>query len=71
MDWNDVGLWPLGWFAVAIITAGLAETKGRSRWYWFVWALLFGPIATTLVVVWPRPQRAAATPADADRGSNS
>ncbi|MDH6236350.1 hypothetical protein [Cryobacterium sp. CG_9.6] len=40
------------WFALAIITAGLAETKGRRRWFWFVLGLLFGPLATALVVVW-------------------
>ncbi|ANP73495.1 hypothetical protein [Cryobacterium arcticum] len=43
------------WFALAIVTAGLAETKGRRRWVWFLLGLLLGPIATALVVVWARP----------------
>jgi len=43
------------WLALAIVTAGLAEQKGRRRWVWFVLGLLIGPIATALVVVWDRP----------------
>jgi hypothetical protein len=40
------------WLALAIVTTGLAELKGRRRWVWFVLGLLLGPIATALVVVW-------------------
>lgn len=43
------------WLALAIVTAGLAEQKGRRRWVWFVLGLLTGPIATALVAVWERP----------------
>jgi hypothetical protein len=43
------------WFALAIVTAGLAETKGRRRWIWFVLGLLLGPFATALVVIMARP----------------
>lgn len=43
------------WLALAIVTAGLAETKGRRRWLWFVLGLFLGPIATALVVIWERP----------------
>ena len=43
------------WFALAIVTAGLAEFKGRRRWIWFLLGVLLGPLATTLVVVWGRP----------------
>ncbi|MCJ1671968.1 MULTISPECIES: hypothetical protein [unclassified Rathayibacter] len=49
------------WFALAIVTAGLAEQKGRSRWRWFVLGLLLGPIATALVVLWARPEAGVAT----------
>jgi hypothetical protein len=41
-----------GWFVLAIVNAGLAEQKNRSRWNWFVLSLLLGPIATFLIVVW-------------------
>lgn len=40
------------WFGLAIVMAGLAEPKGRSRWRWFLLGLLLGPIATALVVLW-------------------
>lgn len=43
------------WFTVALINAGLAEQKNRSRWAWFLISLLVGPIATALIVVWPAP----------------
>ena len=43
------------WLALAIVTAGLAETKRRRRWVWFVLGLLLGPLATALVVVWAPP----------------
>ena len=44
------------WLTLALVNAGLAQTKNRSGWYWFLWSLLFGPIATALIVAWgPRP----------------
>ncbi|GAA5226979.1 hypothetical protein GCM10025778_15120 [Paeniglutamicibacter antarcticus] len=43
------------WIALALVTAGLAETKGRRRWTWFLLGLFLGPIATALVVIWDRP----------------
>jgi len=46
------------WLALAIVTAGLAEMKGRRRWVWFLLGLLLGPLATALVVVWARPDGA-------------
>ena len=39
MTWNDSG-WI--WIGFALVTAGLAEQKGRSRWRWFVLGLLLG-----------------------------
>ncbi|SEN30652.1 MULTISPECIES: hypothetical protein [Cryobacterium] len=41
-----------GWFVLALVNAGLAEQKNRSRWNWFVVSLFLGPIATFLIVVW-------------------
>ncbi|RIX28604.1 hypothetical protein [Amnibacterium setariae] len=39
------------WFTLALVNAGLAEGKGRSRLAWFLLSLLLGPLATFLVVV--------------------
>lgn len=45
------------WAALALVNAGLAETKGRSRWYWFLFSLFLGPLATLFIVVWqPRTE---------------
>ncbi|ROQ41113.1 hypothetical protein EDF46_0484 [Frondihabitans sp. PhB188] len=54
MDYTDSGLAPIGWLTLALINAGLAESKSRSRWRWFVASLFIGPLATALIVVWPR-----------------
>ncbi len=43
------------WFAIALINAGLAEQKSRSRIAWFLISMFFGPIATFLIVVLPPP----------------
>ena len=45
----------VGWGALALINAGLAQGKGRSGLYWFVISLLLGPLATLLIVVMPVP----------------
>jgi hypothetical protein len=41
----------VGWFALALINAGLAQGKGRSGLAWWAASLLLGPIATFLIVV--------------------
>lgn len=41
----------VGWGTLALINAGLAEGKGRSRLGWFLGSLLLGPVATFLIVV--------------------
>lgn len=46
----NTGLWLL---SLALVNAGLAQTRGRSRWYWFLFSLFLGPIATFLIIVWP------------------
>ncbi|GAA3597898.1 hypothetical protein GCM10022198_22710 [Klugiella xanthotipulae] len=69
----DDSFWTSGsvWFVLAVVTAGLAEQKNRSRWTWFLLGLLLGPLATMLVVVWPAPAAApspsATAPTFADR----
>lgn len=45
----------VGWGALALINAGLAQGKGRSGLFWFVISLLFGPLATLLIVLLPMP----------------
>jgi uncharacterized integral membrane protein len=50
-SWGTAG-WP--WAVLALVNAGLAEQKGRSRLAWFLVSLLLGPLATLLIVVWPR-----------------
>ncbi|MFE4837925.1 hypothetical protein ACFRAU_24985 [Arthrobacter sp. NPDC056691] len=39
------------WLAIALINAGLAEQKNRSRLAWFFISVFFGPLATLLIVV--------------------
>ena len=41
----------VGWFTLALITAGLAQGKNRSGGSWFIAALFLGPLATFLLVV--------------------
>lgn len=54
MDPAAVNSW--GWFALALVNAGLAEQKNRSRLNWFLVSIFLGPIATLLIVVWkPAP----------------
>lgn len=54
-----------GWVTLALVNAGLAEQKGRSRWNWFLVSIVLGPIATFFIVTWERvPERPDATPAE-------
>ncbi|MGO3833892.1 MAG: hypothetical protein ACTJGT_07980 [Microbacteriaceae bacterium] len=43
------------WFTLALINAGLAESKNRSRLNWFLISLLLGPVATLMIVVTEKP----------------
>jgi hypothetical protein len=52
MDQQSIGSW--GWLALALVNAGLAEQKNRSRWTWFLVSLLLGPLATLFIVTWER-----------------
>ena len=52
---NDVVPMGLFWITLALINAGLAEQKDRSRWNWFLLSLLLGPIATWYIVATPKP----------------
>ena len=63
MDVVQVGRsYAVGWGTLALINAGLAQAKGRSRMAWFLASLVFGPIATFLIVVTDKPASETPTP---------
>ncbi len=41
----------IGWGALALINAGIAQGKNRSGINWFLLSILLGPIATFILVV--------------------
>jgi hypothetical protein len=41
----------VGWGALALINAGLAQAKARSGLLWFLLSLFLGPIATLIIVL--------------------
>ena len=41
----------VGWGTLALINAGLAQSKGRGGLIWFVISLFLGPLATLFIVV--------------------
>ena len=43
--------WAAGWGTLALVNAGLAQSKNRSGFNWFLLSLLLGPIATLLLVL--------------------
>jgi len=45
------GGYAIGWGTLALINAGLAQTKNRSGLTWFLVSLLLGPIATLIIVL--------------------
>jgi hypothetical protein len=64
MDVTEIGRnYAVGWGTLALINAGLAQAKARSRLGWFLASLLLGPIATFLIVATddakPPPTRGA------------
>lgn len=40
----------VGWGTLALINAGIAQSKRRSGLWWFLLSLLLGPVATFLLV---------------------
>ena len=51
----------VGWGTLALINAGLAQSKGRSRMAWFLASMLLGPIATFIIVITDNPLPKATT----------
>jgi hypothetical protein len=45
------GEWAVGWGTLALINAGLAQSKNRSGVVWFLISLFVGPLATLLLVL--------------------
>ena len=43
--------WYAGWGTLSLINAGLAQSKNRRGWVWFLLSLFLGPIATLLIVI--------------------
>ncbi len=41
----------VGWGTLSLINAGLAQSKGRSGFLWWLLSMFLGPIATFLIVV--------------------
>lgn len=46
--------WFVGWGTLALINAGLAQGKNRSGLLWFLLSVLFGPLATLVIVLLPK-----------------
>ncbi len=47
----------VGWGTLSLINAGLAQSKGRSGFLWWLGSLFIGPLATLLIVVLPKKQQ--------------
>lgn len=53
-------MWAM-WLTLAILAGGLARTRNRSAWYWFLITAFLGPLGAFLLVVWPAlPERVEA-----------
>ena len=52
----------VGWFTLALINAGLAQTKGRRGLTWGLLSIVLGPIATFILVVFIQPPAAPTDP---------
>lgn len=50
------------WFTLSLINAGLAQSKDRSGLNWWFASLFIGPLATLLIVAWPRGNEAMPAP---------
>lgn len=50
MEYDGSGSFAVGWGTLALINAGLAQSKNRSGLNWFVLSLLLGPVATLFIV---------------------
>ena len=51
---NEAPRYAVGWGTLALINAGIAQSKNRSGLNWFLLSLLLGPLATLILVVWDK-----------------
>lgn len=51
----DTGNFAVGWFTLALINAGLAQSKHRSGGNWWLLSLFLGPLATFFLVAFCEP----------------
>ena len=54
---NQTSEFVVGLGTLALINAGLAQTKNRSGLGWFIASLLLGPIATLIIVLLDKVQK--------------
>ena len=47
---SDMQGYAVGWGTLALINAGLAQSKNRSGLTWFLISLFLGPVATFILV---------------------
>ncbi len=47
----------LGWGTLMVINAAIARSMGRSALVWFLWSILFGPLATLLLAIFGPPEK--------------
>jgi hypothetical protein len=52
----------VGWGTLALINAGLAQSKHRSGLVWFLLSIVLGPIATLLIVLLEKVEPSDPTP---------
>ena len=48
--------WFAGWGTLALINAGLAQSKHRSGFAWFLFSVVLGPLATLFLVLLDDPR---------------
>ena len=48
---NQLQDYAVGWGTLALINAGLAQSKNRSGLAWFLVSLFVGPLATLILVL--------------------
>jgi hypothetical protein len=53
---NENSSYAVGWGALALINANIAQLKGKGGLLWFILSLLLGPIATFILALRSGPE---------------